>query len=109
MSLVVPHAISGGVLPNLLRGNRLERNGEMSAAQDIILNALMDAVHEKVDQGKIDPEVFEHEPQSHVFYPEPGEYWDEDDVAAIKAVGESDVQAKINYYISIINQAEKGN
>ncbi len=73
-------------------------------AQHIILQALENAVHEAVITGKLEPEVFDSVPQSHVFY-RPEEGWDEDEVEAMQLVGAQDVQNKIAYYTSVLNGA----
>lgn len=75
----------------------------MTASAHIILDALESAAREAVDRGELDDNVFDHEPQSTVFYPEPDEPWDEDDVAAIKAVGDQDVHAKIAYWSQVLD------
>lgn len=72
-------------------------------SQHIILNALVAAVDEAVDAGRLPAEVFDNAPQSHVFMREPGEYWDEDDIAAIRHVGENDVAEKIWYYSQVLD------
>ncbi|WKW87310.1 hypothetical protein SEA_CHARGERPOWER_95 [Mycobacterium phage Chargerpower] len=76
----------------------------MSNSQHIVLEALENAVYEAIDQGTLDAYVLENVPQSHVFYPEPGEYWDEDDVAAIRSVGDSDLAAKIAYFSELLDR-----
>lgn len=78
----------------------------MSNSQEVILNALENAVMDLVDEGKLDDGVLDNVPQSHVFYPEPGEPWDEDDVAAIKSVGDADVLARINYFRELLDGVE---
>ncbi|QYC55158.1 hypothetical protein SEA_BOILGATE_80 [Mycobacterium phage Boilgate] len=72
-------------------------------SQHIILNALTAAVEEAVNEGRLPAEVFDDAPQSHVFMREPGEYWDEDDVEAIRLATENDVAEKIRYYAQVID------
>lgn len=74
-------------------------------SQHIILDALESAVWEAVTEGRLDRSVYDNAPKSHVFTPEPGECWDEDDVAAIKAVGQNDLAAKIRYYSQVLDGA----
>ena len=75
----------------------------VSVSSQIILEALEDAAGKAVDEGRLDPGVYEGAPQSVVFYPEPGEPWDEDDVAAICAVCEDNVAAKIAYWQRVLD------
>ena len=79
----------------------------MSVSDSIILDALETAVYAAVEAGRLDSSVFDREPQSHVFYPEPDAPWDDDDVAAIKAVGQQDVAAKIEYWRGVLDGADK--
>ncbi|AKF14256.1 hypothetical protein SEA_LUCHADOR_92 [Mycobacterium phage Luchador] len=76
----------------------------MSNSLHIIYAALENAVYEAIDAGTIDPEELDGLPRSTVFYPEPGEPWDEDDAAAIRAVGESDLAAKISFYSNLLDR-----
>ncbi|AVO21393.1 hypothetical protein PBI_MEGABEAR_84 [Mycobacterium phage Megabear] len=75
----------------------------MSTSSHIMLEALEDTAHRLVSLGQLSESVFENAPKSTVFYLEPGEVWDEDDVPAIKAVGEADMQAKIMYWSRVID------
>lgn len=79
----------------------------MSVSGMIILNALEAAASEAVESGWLDESVFEDAPRSHVFMAEPGEPFDEDDVEAIKLVGEQDVAAKIAYWRNVLDGAAK--
>lgn len=74
------------------------------SSQHIILNALIAAVEEAVDEGRLSADVLVNAPQSHVFMREPGEYWDEDDVEAIRHVGDVDVAEKIWYYSQALDR-----
>ncbi|UJD21189.1 hypothetical protein SEA_SORORFAGO_92 [Mycobacterium phage SororFago] len=76
----------------------------MSNSTYVIYEALENAVYEAIDAGKLDPEALDGLPTSTVFYPEPGEPWDEDDVAAIHAVGMSDLEAKIGFYRNLLDR-----
>jgi len=73
------------------------------SSQHIILTALEDAVAERVANGTLDESVYDNEPRSHVFYPEPGESWDEDDIGSMKAVGQQDVLNKIRYWSRVLD------
>jgi len=73
-------------------------------SQHVILNALVSAVEEAVDAGRLPAEVFDNAPESHVFMREAGEYWDEDDAAAIRLATENDVAEKIRYYAQVIDR-----
>ncbi|QOP64405.1 hypothetical protein SEA_HEXBUG_36 [Gordonia phage Hexbug] len=76
----------------------------MSTSQHIILDALV-AHAEQV----LDPEDFAYamnnEPQSVTFFPsaEDGPY-DEDDVAAIRDVGDRDMHARVMYWQGLVDQ-----
>ena len=69
----------------------------------IILEALENAAAAAVDRGALDESVYDREPRSHVFYPDAEEPWDDDDVVAVKTVGEHDVAAKIGYWRSVLD------
>lgn len=73
-------------------------------SQHIILNALTAAVEEAVDEGRLSADVLVGAPQSHVFMREPGEYWDEDDIEAIRLATENDVAEKIWYYAQALDR-----
>ncbi|ALA06626.1 hypothetical protein SEA_LUMOS_120 [Mycobacterium phage Lumos] len=75
----------------------------MTTSQQLTLTALQAEVDRLVSEGVISETVYDHLPQSHTFIPEAGECWDEDDIAAIKAVGEADVAAKIAYLARVID------
>lgn len=79
----------------------------MSASDQIILEALEAAAEREVGDGFLDAGVFDGVPVSHVFVPEPGEPWDEDDVAAVRAVGEADVAAKIAYWRRVLDRVSR--
>lgn len=73
----------------------------------IILDALKGAAAQAVEDGVLDESVFDRAPVSHVFFPEPGEPFDEDDALSIRAVGEDDLTAKIAYWRNVLDGAGK--
>lgn len=76
------------------------------SSNHIILDALEAAVYERIGNGTLDADVLDNVPQSHTFYPSDGDvdYYDEDSVAAVRAVGDSDVLAKINFYRQVLDR-----
>lgn len=76
---------------------------------NLMINALTDAVSAAHAAGRIDDDtlasLFENEPESVVFYAGgDDEPWDEDDVAAISAVGERDASAKLAYWMDAVDE-----
>lgn len=72
-----------------------------------MLDALKAAAEAAVEDDTLDVSVFDHEPRSQVFFPNPEEPWDEDDVETINLVGEKDVAAKIAYWRDVVNGVGK--
>jgi hypothetical protein len=79
----------------------------VSVSGRIILNALEVSASEGVEAGWLDESVFDNVPESTVFVPDAEAPWDDDDVAAIKMVGEQDVAAKIAYWRGVLDGADK--
>ncbi|ALA48188.1 hypothetical protein AU152_gp75 [Mycobacterium phage Phlei] len=72
-------------------------------SSSIILSALEDAIYDAIEKGLLTESVWDNAPQSQVFYPSEGEYWDEDDMAVIRWVGQQDVNNKISYYRRVLD------
>lgn len=74
------------------------------SSDHIILDALEAAVYERIDSGELDADVLDGLPEGYVFYPNDFDAYDEDSVAAVRAVGVQDVAAKIGFYRQVLDR-----